>query len=191
MSASYPGSAKTFVSRNAGDVIQPAHVNDLQDEVNAIETALVAGPTFPTVTLSSGQIVFPAVQNASAGANTLDDYEEGTWTPSLGGTATYTTQAGTYTKVGRLVFVQGHLVVNVIGTGSTGIISGLPFAASTPVAGSVGFFASAANTFVFVSCLVSGSTILIETATAATLQMAIAVFFGNGTDIYFSATYFV
>jgi hypothetical protein len=35
---------------------------------------------------SAGQIKFPATQNASAGANTLDDYEEGTWTPSVGGT---------------------------------------------------------------------------------------------------------
>jgi hypothetical protein len=43
MPASYPTSVKTFVSRNAGDVIQPAHVNDLQDEVNAIETGLKAG----------------------------------------------------------------------------------------------------------------------------------------------------
>lgn len=43
MSASYPTSVKTFVSRNAGDVIQPAHTNDLQDEVNAIETGLKSG----------------------------------------------------------------------------------------------------------------------------------------------------
>lgn len=43
MSASYPTSVKTFVSRNAGDVIQPAHINDLQDEVNAIETGLKSG----------------------------------------------------------------------------------------------------------------------------------------------------
>src|SRR5438093_12834557 len=41
MPASFPTSAKTFTSRNSGDVIQPAHVNDLQDEVNAIETGLL------------------------------------------------------------------------------------------------------------------------------------------------------
>lgn len=43
MSASYPGAVKSFTSRNAGDVIQPAHVNDLQDEVNAIEAGLLNG----------------------------------------------------------------------------------------------------------------------------------------------------
>lgn len=47
MSASFPTSVKTFTSRNAGDVIQPAHINDLQDEVNAVETALINGPIVP------------------------------------------------------------------------------------------------------------------------------------------------
>lgn len=36
---------------------------------------------------STGQIVFPATQNASSNANTLDDYEEGTWTPTVGSSA--------------------------------------------------------------------------------------------------------
>ena len=58
------------------------------------------------LTLPFGQIKFPAVQNASADANTLDDYEEGTYTP----TTNITTNSGTtvvrgvYTKVGQLVF---------------------------------------------------------------------------------------
>lgn len=47
MSASYPTSVKAFSARSAGQVIASAHVNDLQDEVNAIETALVNGPIKP------------------------------------------------------------------------------------------------------------------------------------------------
>lgn len=39
--ASYPTAPKTFTTKNAGDTIQPAHVNDLQDEVNAIEDGLL------------------------------------------------------------------------------------------------------------------------------------------------------
>lgn len=35
--ASFPDSVKTFTTKNTGDVIQAAHVNDLQDEVTAIE----------------------------------------------------------------------------------------------------------------------------------------------------------
>ena len=75
-------------------------------------------------------ITFPATQSASSDANTLDDYEEGTWTPSVGGTATYNSQSASYTKVGRLVTVNFNLQVNTLGTGSAQFISGLPFAAS-------------------------------------------------------------
>ena len=91
----------------------------------------------PILCLSGGSttatgtgIAFPATQSASSDANTLDDYEEGTWTPSVGGTATYNSQSASYTKVGRLVTVNFNLQVNTLGTGSAQFISGLPFAAS-------------------------------------------------------------
>jgi hypothetical protein len=86
---------------------------------------------------SNGQIVFPATQNASANANTLDDYEEGTWTPnliSIGGTnptgVTFSVQLGRYTKIGNMVFISGAATLSNKGTGgSSGVgISGLPFA---------------------------------------------------------------
>src|ERR1035437_3947013 len=53
----------------------------------------------------AGQIKFPASQNASSDANTLDDYEEGTWTPNdaSGAGLTFSTAFGTYTKIGRTV----------------------------------------------------------------------------------------
>jgi hypothetical protein len=41
--ASYPGSVKTFTTKNTSDVIQAEHVNSLQDEVNAIEAGLLNG----------------------------------------------------------------------------------------------------------------------------------------------------
>ena len=77
-------------------------------------------------------ITFPATQNASANANTLDDYEEGTFTPTIygtstAGTTTYFQQAGTYTKIGRVVTVQIFLnITNQTGTGSLRL-GGLPF----------------------------------------------------------------
>jgi hypothetical protein len=73
-------------------------------------------------------IQFPATQSASADANCLDDYEEGTWTPSIGGGATFTA-SGNYTKIGRLVSVT--YIVDVTNWGSlsgTLNVSGLPFA---------------------------------------------------------------
>jgi hypothetical protein len=84
---------------------------------------------------TSGQVKFPATQNASANANTLDDYEEGTWTPSWSGltvvgTPTYT---GKYVKIGINVFCY----LTVTSTTSTASIAnttaftGLPYTQAT------------------------------------------------------------
>ena len=79
----------------------------------------------------SGGITFPASQSAKSDANTLDDYEEGTWTPSVGGNATYTANRhGRYTKIGRVVFIELIMQIDTIGTGSASVISNLPFAQS-------------------------------------------------------------
>ena len=90
-----------------------------------------------TPTTSGSGITFPATQSASTDANTLDDYEEGTWTASVGGTATYNNQSGTYTKIGRLVIASFDLNINLIGTGSTTTIFGLPFTSGSSVSGMV------------------------------------------------------
>lgn len=104
--------------------------------------------------VTAGQLVFPATQSASTDPNTLDDYEEGTFTPafSLGvGSVTYTTQTGTFTKIGRLVTVQINIVVNTVSTPSgTFRITGLPFTSSATAKGAVsiiafGFGATVAN----------------------------------------------
>lgn len=84
-------------------------------------------------TLTAG-IPFPATQVPSANANTLDDYEEGAWTPALkfGGNSvgmTYTTQAGLYTKIGRQVTVTAKIVLTSKGSSEgAATITGLPFA---------------------------------------------------------------
>ena len=84
--------------------------------------------------LSSG-ITFPATAVAASDANTLDDYEEGTFTPTVigsttAGTATYSTQTGIYTKVGRLVTVSIFLGWSG-GTGTGSLqFTGLPFTVS-------------------------------------------------------------
>ena len=82
---------------------------------------------------SGSGITFPATQSASTDVNTLDDYEEGTFTPflstgGLGVTATYAKQLGYYTKVGNMVFVTVRIDLSSAsgGTGSL-FISGLPF----------------------------------------------------------------
>lgn len=84
---------------------------------------------------AAGQIVFPATQNPSAGANTFDDYEEGSFTPVIKGTGvvgagTYTSQLGSYTKLGNTV-TYAMLVTWTAHTGTVNeIIDGLPFTAN-------------------------------------------------------------
>jgi hypothetical protein len=89
------------------------------------------------IDLLYGQLHFPATQNASSDANTFDDYEEGTWTPTLktdaGPTApaTYTT-AGTYVKKGKEVTVWFQIDLTSKGgtfaaAGGNLYIGGYPF----------------------------------------------------------------
>jgi hypothetical protein len=79
-------------------------------------------------------ISFPATQSASSDVNTLDDYEEGTFTPSLPAGSTgvsYTTRFGVYTKIGNLVTIfidiEISAVSSVPGGGGASIIEGFPF----------------------------------------------------------------
>jgi hypothetical protein len=89
-----------------------------------------------SITATNG-IAFPATQNPSTDANTLDDYEEGDWTPVLTFTTpgdvavTYATQLGEYTKVGREVTLRGSVTTSTFThTTASGnlTITGLPFA---------------------------------------------------------------
>ena len=82
-----------------------------------------------------GQLQFPAVQNPSADANCLDDYEEGTFTPTFTAQTTaptgvtYSAQVGRYTRIGDVVHY--HLAVALTSKGSGGAgnaqLAGLPF----------------------------------------------------------------
>jgi len=103
--------------------------------------ALAQTLTNKTLTTPSiSQIAFPATQVASAGANTLDDYEEGTWTPTIqddtrsnAESQTYTEQVGGYTKIGRVVAIHFRVRTSSLGTLTTtqgAVVGGLPFAAT-------------------------------------------------------------
>ena len=155
------------------------------------------------LTLGTGNIIFGTaakgvylgVTTATA-ANLLDDYEEGTWTPSLGGNTSYHTQTGTYTKIGRSVTIQGHLYINTIGTGSTTSITGLPFAATQPQPGSVNIakWANLSQSVVDLTGVIPGAggtqvNATGMTAAAATNTENLAVIQGT-TIMFFSATYF-
>ena len=101
------------------------------------------------ITLAGGRVEFPATQNPSTNANTLDDYEEGVFTPvvfgsTAAGTATYSQQNGTYVKVGRVVTF--NMTISFSGHTGTGDmrVSGMPFAHNN-VAGTTVFAAQTSN----------------------------------------------
>lgn len=108
-----------------------------------------------TASASGSGISFPATQSASSDANTLDDYEEGTFSPtyyadSTTGTTTYTVQSGSYVKIGNTVYVE----IDVGWSGQTGtgngLVGNLPFTAnaySTDSRGFVSVFAYSGVTF--------------------------------------------
>ena len=84
-----------------------------------------------SATTSGTGITFPATQAASSNANTLDDYEEGTWTPAYSGTTgsagSYAaTSSGTYTKVGRMVTAIGSITLTNKGSWTGNILLSLP-----------------------------------------------------------------
>jgi hypothetical protein len=130
-------------------------------------------------------------------ANKLDDYEEGTWTPTLvgstSGTATLTVSTSSYTKIGNTVRVDCYLsAADVTGLSGAVRLSGLPFAASgySPVTitycnlfnfdestTSVSGFTESGNSYVN---LVSGSSNVAIQHTSATST--------SGT-VMFTATY--
>ena len=131
---------------------------------------------------------FPATQVPSAGANNLDDYEEGTWVPTLrfGGASTgitYSTQSGRYVKIGRTVMV--FLEINLTSKGTAvGVadIAGLPFAVTdVAVAVGAGWWANLASMTGHLGSYVAG------TVFSPTLGGGAATVSGM-TDLNFTAT---
>jgi hypothetical protein len=122
------GTSKTYITP-VGDNLYIGN-NSSTDCAVINQYGVGVGPTVPQSGLG---ICFPATQSASSNANTLDDYEEGTWTPVLtqsGATFGTTYQTGIYTKVGNVVTITATYGWNSRsgGSGSAGL-SGLPFAA--------------------------------------------------------------
>jgi hypothetical protein len=113
-----------------GSATNIAMVLDTAGTVKAYSTISVGNVTPSS---SGAGITFPATASASSDANTLDDYEEGTFTPTYvgegtAGTTTYSAQYGKYTKIGNTVTVWADITFSAAtGSGST-VLGGLPFA---------------------------------------------------------------
>lgn len=153
------------------------------------------------VTLPLGQLAFPAVQNASADPNTLDDYEEGSWTPGIafGGASTGITYgantAGRYTKIGRTVFLSCFVDLTSKGTATgNSSITGLPFTAlndSIFMSAGVPYVANMSSVTGFVTAMVRPgyqTIILYRQSNGATTNVT-STNFTNTTQFYLSGFY--
>lgn len=150
--------------------------------------------TIPTIT--TNKLAFPATQVPSADPNTLDDYEEGTFTPTVAGTTaagagTYTTQVGRYTKIGRVVQFSIYLDWSAhTGTGNLRV-SGLPFTAAAVTNNKPPMAVWAAN-LTFSNALVArlnNNATTIDLRTIATAAADAAVSIDTAAQLAISGTY--
>lgn len=150
----------------------------------------------------AGQVKFPATQNPSADANTLDDYRENTWTPTVGGSGgesgqVYSLQTGLVIKLGQLVFISGAVALSTLGTITGAVqIKGLPFASNAATINQV--VPIVWNAFTTAAVLVQGvigpssSVISVRLATAATTAFTTGAVQGdlsNTSSFNFAACY--
>lgn len=191
-------------------VTLPAASGTMATTAGLSSYATLATPSFTTTigvgaataSASGSGITFPATQSASSNANTLDDYEEGTWTPTLSGTGgatgqSYSVQNGIYTKIGTVVTVSFDVRLSTLGTISgQAVIGGLPFSANGESCGiPIGTFENLGQSIIYLGArLQSGqSYITVFTTTAAastigepngsTLYTATSKLFGGGSYI--------
>ena len=94
---------------------------------SALDTTMLNLKASGTVELPVGRLQFPASQNASSDPNTLDDYEEGTWTPTVWGGGNITTGVGRYVKIGAMVYVSAWVEYGSTANGDAAGFQNLPF----------------------------------------------------------------
>ena len=139
-------------------------------------------------------ITFPATQSASSNANTLDDYEEGTWTPTLTPATSGTITVGSpnlcaYTKVGRVVTVNGLIDTASVSTpvGASVTVNNLPFTSNATgtqrSAGTAVGFALSSGTVTSTCVIVSSTTSFVAQINASLFQL--------GSQVYFQLSYIV
>jgi hypothetical protein len=163
---------------------------DAEDRLGDVETDIaglgttylpLAGGILTGLLTTNGQVKFPATQNPSADANTLDDYEEGTWTPSLsatGATFSYASRVGTYTKIGDRVIIDFRVELNTSGNtlaANSLSVTGFPFANGNSVASqtAIRWTASTASyVIMFGSMAAAASTMSVVGLTAAAVSIA-------------------
>jgi hypothetical protein len=211
--AGYIGNFPTPVPLTSADItdgiITSAKIADgaiVNDDINA-SAGVVFSKLASTGTLTVDNIQFPATAVASANANNLDDYEEGTWTPTFtsgGNTLTITggTQTYRYTKIGRQVFIEFNIENSTVsGTAATGDQRiTLPFTGTSGAVRNpsslISFYTSGGLRFTGADVLygeIGTSSTFIQlqewVTTSGYRNISVAPTTGSGTYFWFNITY--
>lgn len=180
MATNFPTSLDSFTTKqNNIDTIAAGHVNNLQDAVVAVETALGV-PTYRGSELTTWT---PAISFA---------------TPPTGGSITYTTQTGHYARFGGIVWFNGFILLSSIGTGGAGAatITGLPIASASsgllfyhPCVTTTAFFTTNVPTLCRVNNNATTIGVFVSTTTAAISAITYSNF-QNTSSLSFTGWYF-
>ena len=145
--------------------------------------------------ISSGGLTF---NGDTAAANALDDYEEGTWTPTFIGssgnpTVNYAAQNGKYTKVGNIVTLSLQMNTNSVSGGSSSSmlrISGIPFDSNGAAGGRFGNFQNWDSSLnQSIGCFVNGTYLAVfwkQNIPVYTSQLRTS---GDSNQMWFDTTY--
>jgi hypothetical protein len=143
-----------------------------------VKASTTMGVGAATPSASGAGITFPATQSASSNANTLDDYEEGTFTPTITAgysSITYGEQVGWYVKTGNMVLVSCRIYFS--GTATGGFITmSCPFTQGPTGYGSGGIpycsVVEITNTFPYIT--EGSNSVIFYTTGAATIISSIS-----------------
>tara|TARA_R100000329_G_C7539388_1_gene190423 strand:+ start:73 stop:633 length:561 start_codon:yes stop_codon:yes gene_type:complete len=151
------------------------------------------------VALASGHGLNFAANSSASGMSSelMNDYEQGSWTPSVAGDTTYDNQRGRYVKVGNLVTLWFYIQINQRNSpGVPYIAGGSPFTNNSDITGSglVHYFEGIQTNAVVLTARIDpgGSNINISgsTGSAGTTANVNHDWVKNGGDIYGFVTHY-
>ena len=169
------------------DAIFPSTAVDGAGRDNAIDLG-ASGTRFKDIYLSGGAFI-----GGTGTANKLEDYEEGSWTPVIGGATGVTNLSGKYTKVGNLVTVWLYMLNGNIGGSPNNEITGLPFTvnevrSTTSSVGAYDAFSADAQT-VYGLAVVNDTKIYMNRNTDSASWITRSFKTSSGAYIHFSLSY--
>jgi hypothetical protein len=162
-----PSSVPLTSADIADGIITSAKIVDgtiVNADINA-SAGVVFTKLASTGTLTVDNIQFPATAVASANANTLDDYEEGTFNLTLEGTGTdfssitYESRTGYYIKIGNTVYININFSTTALSGGSGDTrLNGLPFTSGVAASFALNYFANWGGDYPFGGVVFNGTT---------------------------------